>query len=176
MVGRSGFDESLVRALPASLRASSPAQLDRWEVTVPRRSGSRGRYPRHHGTVGTLAGTPEAGDDDDADDAAAVVFHNYLGVGVDAAAALKFHRAEDRFPWLYVSAATNKLLYGVFGASDAVEHSCRDLLANHVRVVADGREIALPRCAEGVILLNINSYAGGVRNGRRDDGKSSDRG
>ena len=114
------------------------------------------------GTVGTLAGTPEAGDDD-ADDAAAVVFHNYLGVGVDAAAALKFHRVRDRFPWLYVSAATNKLLYGVFGASDAVEHSCRDLLANHVRVIADGREISLPRCAEGVILLNINSYAGGVR-------------
>jgi len=157
------FDESLVRTLPASLRASSPAQLDRWEVTVRGGRGLAEGTLGTIGTVGTLAGTPEAGVDDDDDDAAAVVFHNYLGVGVDAAAALKFHRARDRFPWLYVSAATNKLLYGVFGASDAVEHSCRDLLANHVRVIADGREIALPRCAEGVILLNINSYAGGVR-------------
>ena len=30
-------------------------------------------------------------------------------------------------------------------------------------LVADGEEIALPRDAEGVILLNINSYAGGVK-------------
>ena len=172
------FDESLVRALPASLRSSSPAQLDRWEVTVRGGRGLAEGTLGTIGTVGTLAGTRQDGDaeadvDEAADDAdaaaaadetaAAVVFHNYLGVGVDAAAALKFHRARDRFPWLYVSAATNKLLYGVFGASDAVEHSCRDLLANHVRVIADGREISLPRCAEGVILLNINSYAGGVR-------------
>ena len=44
-----------------------------------------------------------------------------------------------------------------------MSHSCRGLLANHVRVVADGRVVKLPKYAEGVILLNINSYAGGVR-------------
>ena len=92
-----------------------------------------------------------------------VVFHNYLGVGVDASAALTFHRVRDHAPWMFVSAATNKILYGVFGAVDFVSHSCRGLLANHVRVVADGRVVKLPKYAEGVILLNINSYAGGVR-------------
>ena len=92
-----------------------------------------------------------------------MVFHNYLGVGVDASAALTFHRVRDHAPWMFVSAATNKILYGVFGAVDFVSHSCRGLLANHVRVVADGRVVKLPKYAEGVILLNINSYAGGVR-------------
>ena len=92
-----------------------------------------------------------------------VVFHNYLGVGVDASAALTFHRVRDHAPWMFVSAATNKILYGVFGAVDFVSHSCRGLLANHVRVVADGRVVKLPKYAEGVLLLTINSYAGGVR-------------
>ena len=85
-----------------------------------------------------------------------VVFHNYLGVGVDASAALTFHRVRDHAPWMFVSAATNKILYGVFGAVDFVSHSCRGLLANHVRVVADGRVVKLPKYAEGVILHYYN--------------------
>ncbi|EEH51111.1 uncharacterized protein MICPUCDRAFT_54586 [Micromonas pusilla CCMP1545] len=135
-----------------------------------------------------------------------VIFHNYLGIGVDAAAALRFSRLRDHSPFLFVSALTNKLLYGVLGAEDVLTRSCGDLhrkdflltpaytcfspptpplaslsiptrppstpfnsasdafqLSPQVTLVADGEEIALPRDAEGVILLNINSYAGGVK-------------
>ena len=90
------------------------------------------------------------------------MFQNYLGVGVDAAAALKFHKARETNPAMFISAATNKLMYGLFGAYDFIFHSHRDL-REQVKVFADGEEIDLPRDAEGVILLNINSYAGGVK-------------
>jgi|TARA_B100001142_G_scaffold141544_1_gene142755 hypothetical protein len=56
-----------------------------------------------------------------------VIFHNYLGIGVDAAAALRFSRLRDHSPFLFVSALTNKLLYGVLGAEDVLTRSCGDL-------------------------------------------------
>jgi hypothetical protein len=54
-------------------------------------------------------------------------------------------------------------LYGVFGAVDFVTHSCRDLLRDHVTITADGVPLTIPRNAEGIIVLNLNSYAGGAR-------------
>ena len=89
--------------------------------------------------------------------------HNYLGVGVDAKAALAFHEAREANPGLFFSSITNKLLYGVFGAVDFVTHSCRALLRDHVTIVADGETARIPRGAEGIIVLNLNSYAGGAR-------------
>jgi diacylglycerol kinase (ATP) len=64
---------------------------------------------------------------------------------------------------LFFSSITNKLLYGVFGAVDFVTHSCRALLRDHVTIVADGETVQIPRGAEGIIVLNLNSYAGGAR-------------
>jgi hypothetical protein len=51
-----------------------------------------------------------------------ITFHNYLGIGVDAAAALRFHRTRETYPELYVSAITNKLLYGRGGTLHVILH------------------------------------------------------
>lgn len=51
---------------------------------------------------------------------------------------------------------------GVFGAVDVLNPSCADI-RRHVHVIADGVDVALPPGAQGIILLNINSYLGGVR-------------
>jgi hypothetical protein len=91
-----------------------------------------------------------------------LVFQNYLGIGVDAQAALRFHRTRNISPHLFFSAFTNKILYGLFGFRDVVEHSCAGL-HKHVHVIADGVRCELPPETEGLILLNINSFAGGVR-------------
>ena len=91
-----------------------------------------------------------------------LVFQNYLGIGVDAQAALRFHRTRTVSPHLFFSAFTNKILYGLFGFRDVVEHSCAGL-HKHVHVIADGVRCELPPETEGLILLNINSFAGGVR-------------
>ena len=62
---------------------------------------------------------------------------------------------------MFFSAASNKLINGLFGAYDFVFHSHRDL-REQVRVIADGEEADYPATPR-VILLNINSYAGGVK-------------
>jgi diacylglycerol kinase (ATP) len=91
-----------------------------------------------------------------------LIFQNYLGIGVDAQAALLFHRTRTHRPHLFISAFTNKLLYCLFGARDLVHHSCAGM-HQHVHVIADGVRRELPPDTEGLILLNINSFAGGVR-------------
>ena len=133
-----------MKRLSKALKTAEPALLDRWECKIERRSEALTPGVEPFGQEGS------------------VIFQNYLGVGVDAAAALKFHRARDANPRMFFSAASNKLMYGLFGAYDFVFHSHRDL-REQVRVIADGEEVDLPRDAEGVILLNINSYAGGVK-------------
>ena len=102
------------------------------------------------------AGEPEG----EGDGHKQLVFQNYLH-GV-MRAALRFHRTRNISPHLFFSAFTNKILYGLFGARDVVEHSCAGL-HQHVHVIADGVRCELPPETEGIILLNINSFAGGVR-------------
>ena len=98
-----------------------------------------------------------------------LVFQNYLGIGVDAQAALRFHRTRTVSPHLFFSAFTNKILYGLFGFRDVVEHSCAGL-HKHVHVICDGVRCELPPETEGLILLNINSFAGGVRMWEQSEG------
>jgi len=92
------------------------------------------------------------------------LFTNYLGIGVDARAALAFDaaRKDARFSWLFAHALTNKLLYAVFGARDFLQHSFARLVEDVV-VVVDDRVVEFPSDTEGIILLNINSFSGGVR-------------
>jgi diacylglycerol kinase (ATP) len=51
--------------------------------------------------------------------------------------------------------------YGVVGASDLIGHSCASL-PHTVRLEVDGLEVPLPDDIEGLMLLNISSYMGGV--------------
>ena len=66
-----------------------------------------------------------------------IVFQNYLGIGVDAQAALRFHQTRNSKPNLFFSQATNKILYGVFGAKDFLEHSMAGLNRDCL-IYADG--------------------------------------
>ena len=92
-------------------------------------------------------------------------FVNYMGIGVDARAALAFDlaRKNNRWTWLFFHELTNKLLYAVFGARDFVEHSFKDLRDDVVVTVDDRVVDWFPEDTEGIILLNINSFSGGVR-------------
>ena len=69
------YDDALVKRLSKALKTAEPALLDRWECKIERRSEAL--------TPGVEPSTGVEG---------SVIFQNYLGVGVDAAAALKFHR------------------------------------------------------------------------------------
>ena len=91
------YDEALVKRLSAALKTAEPALLDRWECKIERKDRGEHDAFGKEGKEGC------------------VIFQNYLGVGVDAAAALKFHRARDANPRMFFSAASNKLMYGLFG-------------------------------------------------------------
>jgi diacylglycerol kinase (ATP) len=52
-------------------------------------------------------------------------------------------------------------MYGIFGAEDILRASSVHV-RKEIQLVADGVEIPLPPDSQGIILLNIDSYAGGV--------------
>jgi diacylglycerol kinase (ATP) len=168
----SRYDDRLLDRLASALDAAETKQLDRWDVDFVRQKSAEDVEGKDSfetsaevetsgvcgQSVSTRKETPATPEKKQS-----VTLHNYLGVGVDAKAALAFHEAREKNPKLFFSSITNKALYGVFGAVDFVTHSCRDLLRDHVKITADGVPLKIPRNAEGIIVLNLNSYAGGAR-------------
>lgn len=88
-------------------------------------------------------------------------FMNYLGVGVDAQAALQVHQLRESKPKLFFSRFFNKAWYAIAGGEEAIKSSCANL-SQKITLIADGVEIPLPPDSQGIIFLNIDSYSGGV--------------
>jgi len=135
------YDESeLVRAV----RGAVPRVVDRWRVQFTP------IVERSNETTNNMTTTK--------------LFTNYMSVGVDARAALAFHRArkDERWTWLFAHELTNKLLYAIFGSRDFIEHSFAGL-RDEIFVQVDGVPIELPEDTEGLVFLNINSFSGGCR-------------
>ncbi|WOL02407.1 diacylglycerol kinase 2 [Canna indica] len=86
---------------------------------------------------------------------------NYLGIGCDAKVAYDFHMTREERPEKFCSQFVNKLRYAKEGAKDIVDRTCADL-PWQVDLEVDGHEIEIPEDAEGVLVLNIGSYMGGV--------------
>ncbi|KAJ0977041.1 hypothetical protein J5N97_012515 [Dioscorea zingiberensis] len=86
---------------------------------------------------------------------------NYLGVGCDAKVAYDFHMSREERPDKFYSQFVNKLRYAKEGAKDIVDRTCADL-PWEVSLQVDGNDIEIPEDAEGVLVLNIGSYMGGV--------------
>ncbi|XP_010242763.1 PREDICTED: diacylglycerol kinase 2-like isoform X2 [Nelumbo nucifera] len=86
---------------------------------------------------------------------------NYLGIGCDAKVAYEFHLTREENPEKFYSQFVNKLRYAKEGAKDIMDRTCADL-PWQVRLEVDGKYIDIPKDAEGVIVLNIGSYMGGV--------------
>lgn len=118
--------------------------LDRWEIELQSRTTRKS----------SKAASSSA--------SRSIVFNNYFGIGVDATTALRFHQTRDLYPEWFFSRLTNKLWYVLHGAREIVDRSCAGL-ASKMRLVCDGEEVEIPPYAEGIILLNVNSFAGGVK-------------
>mmetsp|Transcript_6662 Transcript_6662/g.19498 ORF Transcript_6662/g.19498 Transcript_6662/m.19498 type:complete len:991 (+) Transcript_6662:320-3292(+) len=126
-------NESLIDILE-QVSESYVSWLDRWEMTVENKKGK-------------VKSTKS--------------FFNYLGVGADAQAALQVHMLRESRPQLFFSRLVNKLWYGVFGAEDAIKATSLNL-PHEIKLYADGVEVPLPPDSQGIIMLNIDSYTGGV--------------
>eukprot|EP00520_Triparma_pacifica_P006398 CAMPEP_0118672428 /NCGR_PEP_ID=MMETSP0785-20121206/22534_1 /TAXON_ID=91992 /ORGANISM="Bolidomonas pacifica, Strain CCMP 1866" /LENGTH=836 /DNA_ID=CAMNT_0006567387 /DNA_START=209 /DNA_END=2717 /DNA_ORIENTATION=- len=90
------------------------------------------------------------------------VFNNYFGIGADAQAALDFHSLRETKPELFFSRMTNKVWYAFLGAEDIFKASCDDI-PQKINLKADGLEVEIPDDCQGLIFLNIDSYAGGIK-------------
>ncbi|KAF7840162.1 diacylglycerol kinase 2 [Senna tora] len=86
---------------------------------------------------------------------------NYLGIGCDAKVAYEFHVTREVYPEKFCSQFLNKLRYAKEGARDIMDRTCADL-PWQVWLEVDGRDIEIPKDSEGLIVLNIGSYMGGV--------------
>ncbi|CAJ1957266.1 unnamed protein product [Cylindrotheca closterium] len=126
-------NESLIEILE-QVAESYISWLDRWEFTIENKKGKVKKVKS---------------------------FFNYFGVGADAQMALQVHKLREYQPNLFFSRVINKAWYGIFGAEDAIKATSLNL-PNDITLIADGVEVPLPPDSQGIILLNIDSYGGGV--------------
>ncbi|XP_077003134.1 diacylglycerol kinase kappa [Tamandua tetradactyla] len=88
------------------------------------------------------------------------VMNNYFGIGLDAKISLEFNTRRDEHPGQYNSRLKNKMWYGLLGSKELLQRSYRKL-EERVHLECDGEAISLPNL-QGIVVLNIASYAGGV--------------
>uniref|UniRef100_A0A0E0RF78 Diacylglycerol kinase n=1 Tax=Oryza rufipogon TaxID=4529 RepID=A0A0E0RF78_ORYRU len=112
--------------------------LDRWNVAIKEKNGAEDQCTKQ-----------------------VKFMTNYIGVGCDAKVAYDFHTTREEKPDKFCSQFVNKLIYAREGAKDIMDRSCSDL-PWHVSLEVDGKNVEIPEDAEGVIVLNIPSYMGGV--------------
>ncbi|KAI4987916.1 hypothetical protein ZWY2020_028674 [Hordeum vulgare] len=124
--------------------------LDRWNVAIKETNGAQGQCTKQ-----------------------VKFMTNYLGIGCDAKVAYDFHTTREERPDKFSSQFVNKLIYAREGAKDMMDRSCSDL-PWHVSLEVDGKNIEIPEDAEGVIILNIASYMGGVDLWQNDNNRDDD--
>ncbi|KAK4790259.1 hypothetical protein SAY86_017563 [Trapa natans] len=86
---------------------------------------------------------------------------NYLGIGCDAKVAYEFHMLREGNPEKFYNRFVNKLRYAKEGVKDIMDRACADL-PWQAWLEVDGKDIPIPMDSEGLIILNIGSYMGGV--------------
>lgn len=97
------------------------------------------------------------------------VFSNYMGFGVDGAVSLSFDALREHAPFLFFSAVMNKLWYGLCGLYQIVLGKHKRDLSKTMKLQCDGEDVSVPPGVRGIIVLNINSYAGGTKLWRADE-------
>ncbi|XP_028626686.1 diacylglycerol kinase kappa [Grammomys surdaster] len=88
------------------------------------------------------------------------VMNNYFGIGLDAKISLEFNARREEHPEQYNSLLKNKIWYGLLGSKELLQRSYRKL-EERVHLECDGVAVSLPNL-QGIVVLNITSYAGGV--------------
>eukprot|EP01025_Chloroclados_australasicus_P017201 TRINITY_DN18754_c0_g2_i3.p1 TRINITY_DN18754_c0_g2~~TRINITY_DN18754_c0_g2_i3.p1 ORF type:complete len:348 (+),score=50.19 TRINITY_DN18754_c0_g2_i3:49-1092(+) len=93
---------------------------------------------------------------------------NYVSVGMDAYAAYGFHHVRETKPWLAANRLMNQFWYGYYGVFGGWGCCTTPVGATAVLKVQDSstqqgewRQVELPKEVKAIVLLNVQSYAGG---------------
>ena len=100
------------------------------------------------------------------------IITNYFGIGVDGHISLIFDELRSKYPVLFFSQTINKFLYMLVGIFYFLIHKQKDLHL-FVQMECDGIPVDIPLGTRGIIVLNINSYAGGSKLWHFDGTKKS---
>lgn len=146
-----GFQGGKILPVLRQIAVAKASPLDRWTVAAKRQKiSSSSTKSRGQELFKTFS------------------MNNYFGVGLDAAIALDFHQMREQRPRLFFSRIVNKMWYVVHavnrGPVKALKASWtkrRSRLRKQITIVCDGVPLKLPRNVEGVVILNIGSFAGG---------------
>jgi diacylglycerol kinase (ATP) len=88
-----------------------------------------------------------------------MTMNNYFGVGVDGAVSLEFDKLRQKRPRLFFHRHVNKMWYALMGVKSILKRSSPEL-SSSCKLICDGNEVRIPDGTQGIIALNINSYAG----------------
>lgn len=88
--------------------------------------------------------------------------YNYIGIGLDGKICKDFHEIREKYPQLFFSQFSNKIIYTQMGAADLFKSS-KIRLHQLIEIKVDGVKVNIDDI-ENVILLNIFHWGGGVTN------------
>ncbi|MEW5309996.1 MAG: hypothetical protein WDW38_001832 [Sanguina aurantia] len=131
-------------------------------------------------TTAAIAGTPAHTEapsvaSEDASCALQGMFWNYLSVGLDAKAAHNFHKLREHKPYLTINRATNQFWYSAFSCTSGW-FCCTKPLNTKVKLLVQTpgsdswEELPLSDSIRAVVVLNLQSYAGGRNLWGKDEG------
>lgn len=157
--------------LLALMEQSAVTLLDRWRVSFslsppPQKKAQTPKQSAETHCDGALSAPParpaiERPASQATKGRSAKAMNNYMGIGIDAKVALEFHHIREQYPEWFHSQFGNKLWYTGVGAKDILAQSPLHL-STHIKLECDGQEVVIPPDTEGILLLNIPSYMGGV--------------
>jgi diacylglycerol kinase family enzyme len=129
-----GYDNEAMAPICAKIEAGHEVLLDRWRLDIE--------------NVGIVDGVKHP-----------KIMNNYFSLGIDAKIALDFHRKREANPSQFKSRGMNKVIYAGLGAG-AIFDGCANL-SKVLQVELDGQLVVLPKSLEGIMVLNLSSWAGG---------------
>eukprot|EP01102_Stenamoeba_stenopodia_P005947 TRINITY_DN1665_c0_g1_i2.p1 TRINITY_DN1665_c0_g1~~TRINITY_DN1665_c0_g1_i2.p1 ORF type:complete len:638 (+),score=226.99 TRINITY_DN1665_c0_g1_i2:324-2237(+) len=128
-----GYRGESPEVIMKKIDTSYPVPMDRWKVIVEPKNG-----------------TSETKN---------LIMNNYLSIGLDAKIALEFHQNREKNPQYFKSQMINKAWYANYGLKHLISHI---ELSKVIRIEIDNAVYVIPDNIQGVIVLNVPSYAGGA--------------
>lgn len=127
-----GYDKESIEGIVDCLEKGSEMLIDRWSVKIT---------------------------DDATQEERRLILNNYFSVGIDAKIALDFHLAREKNPKKFKSRTINKMYYAQYGALSMFGGTPE--VPEKIKLFVDDIEIVLPSKLEGIMVLNLPSWAGG---------------
>ncbi|CRG96853.1 diacylglycerol kinase, putative [Plasmodium gallinaceum] len=96
-------------------------------------------------------------------------FINYCDIGIIARLALHFDNLRRNFPHFFNSRIGNKILYGEVGFRDICFNTYKYKLNKNIKIYCDGKKVNLDENLEGVCIINIPYFLGGIKIWKDDE-------